>query len=65
VLAEQKTPTSWLGSKYNESDQPAIAHHIWESELPGNLKIGTHVLEVETVDMFNQRFAQSTFFRVV
>jgi hypothetical protein len=64
VMATEKTATPWLGSKYNLKDKPTIAHHIWESRLPGDLKAGTHTLEVETVDMFGQQASKVTFFRV-
>jgi hypothetical protein len=64
VLAEEKTPESWLGSKYNSKDKPANAFHMWEAKLPANLKGGTHTLEVNTVDMFGQKDAKVTFFRV-
>ncbi len=64
VMAEEKTPTSWLGSKYNPADTPVVAHHVWEAKLPAALAAGTHTLEVETTDMFGQRDAKATFFRV-
>jgi hypothetical protein len=62
-MEEEKTPTSWLGSKYNPGDTPAVAHHVWEANLPA-LPAGTHTLEVESVDMFGQRDSKATFFRV-
>ena len=64
VLAAEKSPESWLGSKYNPKDKPANAFHIWEAQLPANLKSGTHTLQVEAVDMFGQKDAKATFFRV-
>ncbi len=64
VLEEEKTPTSWLGSKYNPADKPAVAYHVWEAKLPDGLVAGTHTLEVETVDLFGQRYDAVTFFRV-
>ena len=65
VMKEEKTPTSWLGSKYNPMDTPTTAYHIWEGKLPGGLLAGTHTLEIETVDMFSQRDTKATFFRVL
>ena len=65
VISEEKTPTSWLGSKYNPNDTPATAYHIWEGNLPGNLPEGTHTLEIESIDMFGQRDTEATFFRVL
>lgn len=64
VMAAEKAPNPWLGSKYNPKDKPTIAHHIWECRLPHDLKLGTHTLEVETVDMFGQRAGHVAFFRV-
>jgi len=65
VMNEEKTPTSWLGSKYNPADTPATAYHIWEGKLPDSLPEGTHTLEIEAVDMFHQRDIKATFFRVL
>jgi hypothetical protein len=65
VMNEEKTPTSWLGSKYNPADTPATAYHIWEGKLPDRLPEGTHTVEIETVDMFRQRDTKATFFRVL
>jgi hypothetical protein len=65
VLAEEAGPTPWLGSKYNGEEEPTIVYHIWESAVPANLNAGTHTLEVETTDMFGQRDAKVTFFRIV
>ena len=64
VLDAQKKPESWLGSKYNPNDTPATCSHIWEAAMPGDLKQGTHTLEVESVDMFGQRESQRTLFRI-
>lgn len=65
VMAEEKAPASWLGSKYNPNDTPCVAHHMWEAGLTSELSAGTHTLEVQTTDMFGQTTTQSTFFRVL
>lgn len=65
VLDAEKQPQSWLGSKYNLKDTPPDAFHIWQVDLPQNLKPGAHVLQIETVDMHGQKDSKMTLFRVL
>ncbi|MGC4032399.1 MAG: calcineurin-like phosphoesterase C-terminal domain-containing protein [Tepidisphaeraceae bacterium] len=64
VLEAQNKPESWLGSKYTHSDAPQ-SFHIWEAEIGTKIPVGTHVLEVESQDMFGQVDHATTLFRVV
>jgi hypothetical protein len=65
VMAAEKKPESWLGSKYNPQDEPVVCIHIWQTDLPPTLKPGTHTVEVESVDMFGQKDTATTLFRIV
>ena len=38
--------------------------HIWQSKLPENIPIGTHVINVRTTDMFGQTFTAKRIIRV-
>lgn len=43
---------------------PADVTHMWSAKLPAGTAPGTHVLEVQTTDMFGQVYTASRIFRV-
>ncbi len=40
------------------------ATHIWQSKLPANIPVGTHVINIRTTDMFDQTFTGKRIIRV-
>ena len=53
--------TELLGRKLPEI---LDSRHIWATTLPTDLKVGTHMLEVRTTDMWNRTFSERRLFRV-
>jgi hypothetical protein len=46
--------------------QPATkCRHIWTAKLPIGLSVGTHAVEIRTVDMFRQEYHASRIVRIV
>lgn len=48
-----------------ELNAPIDSAHLWRTELPVDLPIGTHRIEVSTVDMYGREFRASRVLRVV
>ncbi len=44
---------------------PRETAHLWKANLPANMKVGYHLIEVETTDMFGQVFRAHRIIRVV
>ena len=44
--------------------KPSASTHIWVAKLPENLPAGSHLIEVETTDMFGQQHVGRRVFRV-
>ena len=63
VLEAQNKPESWLGSKYTH-DTVSDSQHIWAAPLATTLTAGTHIVEVESKDMFGQVDRATSLFRV-
>ncbi len=38
--------------------------HIWQAKLPANIRKGTHVIYIQTTDMFGQTFTGHRIIRV-
>ena len=45
-------------------DYPSVSTHMWQANLPGGLKPGTHMLTIRTTDMYNQEWISHRIFRV-
>jgi hypothetical protein len=45
--------------------KPAPCRHLWAATLPSGLSLGTHRIQVRTVDMFGQEFRGERTIRVV
>ena len=48
-----------------DPESPPNSTHIWAANLPADLPVGVHQVEVHTVDMFNQEATGRRLFRVV
>ncbi|MFM9873459.1 MAG: calcineurin-like phosphoesterase C-terminal domain-containing protein [Fimbriimonadaceae bacterium] len=44
---------------------PTATPHIWKMNLPANLPLGTHLIDVRTIDMFGQTYTERRTFRVI
>jgi len=43
---------------------PAECKHLWRGEIPTNLGLGEHTIEVKAMDMFGQTFTQKRSYRL-
>lgn len=44
--------------------EPAICTHLWRTQLPGNLPVGEHTLEVQATDLFGKVHTTKTTYRI-
>lgn len=44
---------------------PAISHHLWKATLPGDLPVGSHLIEVEATDAYKRLHQGRRVIRVV
>lgn len=44
---------------------PSMTKHLWKANLPAGLRVGTHAVEIRTVDMFGQTYVDRRLVRVV
>ncbi len=58
---EGKAIESYLGWTM---DKPHISKHIWEGNLPENLKTGVHTVKINTIDMYGQEWKAYRIFYV-
>ena len=45
--------------------EPSITDHLWRAPLPGNLPVGTNLIEVKTTDMHGQVYTDTRSIRVI
>ena len=44
--------------------RPAESTHLWRGEIPVNLPLGTHRIEVRATDMFGRTFTQLSSYQL-
>lgn len=44
---------------------PKVCPHLWKSKFPVELKVGTHLLTIQTTDMFGKTHTSQRVFRVI
>ena len=64
VYAEAYEMDTKLAAPYRSLPKPIDSPHLWEGSLPGDLKPGTHEIQVRARDMFGRVHTSSRILRV-